>query len=265
VLSVPLIIKDEIYGGISLYYTEQRCFSRDEIGLAATFGDNVALAIENAGLREQVGRNAVAAERSRLARDLHDSVTQTLFSASLIAEVMPRLWERDQEEGRKRLDELRQLTRGALAEMRTLLLELRPATLVEVELGELLRQLAEATSGRARVPVGLSVEGKRELPPDVQIAFYRIAQEALNNVAHHSRASHAGIRLRFAPEQIELQITDDGVGFDFQRVTPEHLGLRIMRERADSIGARLRIKSQRGAGTRVTIVWRSGALKEEKA
>ena len=108
----------------------------------------------------EAARIAVAAERSRLARELHDAVTQTLFSASLIAEVLPRLWERDPAEGLRRTAELRQLTRGALAEMRTLLLELRPATLTEVELRDLLRQLCEALTGRARIPVNLQCGGR---------------------------------------------------------------------------------------------------------
>src|SRR5690606_10269796 len=103
-----------------------------------------AIAIENSRLRSSAEQAAVAAERSRIARELHDAVTQTLFAASLIAEVVPNLWERNPNEGRRRLAELRQLTRGALAEMRTLLLELRPSTLAEVELSDLVRQLGEA-------------------------------------------------------------------------------------------------------------------------
>src|SRR4030095_5224364 len=112
-------------------------FSAEEVALAVTFADQTVLAVENAQLRTQVEQAAVAAERSRLARDLHDSVTQNLFSASLIAEVLPRLWESQHNEGQQRLGELRQLTKGALAEMRTLLLELRPDRLIQVELSEL--------------------------------------------------------------------------------------------------------------------------------
>ena len=100
-----------------------------------SIADQLSVAIENAYLFEKAEDVAIAAERNRLARELHDAVTQTLFSASLIADVLPRIWERDQEQGRARLEELRELTRGALAEMRTLLLELRPATLTEIEPG----------------------------------------------------------------------------------------------------------------------------------
>ena len=212
-LVVPLMVKDDIYGAIALYYRRPREFTSEETELAVALGDQAALAIENARLRTQAEQMAVAAERSRLARDLHDAVTQTLFSTSLIADVLPRLWERDQKEGRRRLDELRQLTRGALAEMRTLLLELRPATLAEVEVAELLHQLTEAIISRARVPIALMVDGQCRLPPDVQIAVYRITQEALNNMAHHADASQVAVSLHCGADTIVLRISDDGQGF----------------------------------------------------
>jgi signal transduction histidine kinase/HAMP domain-containing protein len=254
-LAVPLIIKDEVYGAISLYYSAPREFSDEEIGLAVTFADQAALAIENARLYERAQQVATVEERQRLARELHDAVTQTLFSASLIAEVLPRLWERNEEQGRQRLDELRQLTRGALAEMRTLLLELRPAALVDAEVGDLLRQLAESITGRARVPVTLEIEGKCVLPPEVKVALYRIAQEALNNIAKHSGASQATVSVHGEPQRVKLRISDDGRGFDPGYVPPDHLGLGIMRERAEAVGANLRIESQPGQGTQVEVIW----------
>jgi PAS domain S-box-containing protein len=258
VLAVPLMVKDEIYGAIALYYRQPHEFTREETELAVALGDQAALAIENARLHTQAERMAVAAERSRLARDLHDAVTQTLFSTCLIADVLPRLWERDQKEARRRLEELRQLTRGALAEMRALLLELRPTALAEVELGELLRLLAEAISSRARVPISVTVDGQCVLPPDVQVAMYRIAQEALNNVAHHANASQVAVWLCCRADAIELRISDDGRGFDPSSVAPGHLGLSIMRERAETLGAALRIISQPGAGAQVAIIWPQG-------
>ena len=254
-LAVPLIVKDEVYGGIALYYPQSREFGEEEVALAVTFGDEAALAIENARLRDQAEQTAVAAERSRLARDLHDAVTQTLFSASLIAEVLPRLWERNPDDGRRRLEELRQLTRGALAEMRTLLLELRPSALTEAALPDLLRQLAEALTGRARIPTTVSVDGECPLPPEVQVPLYRIAQEALNNVAKHSGASSAEIHLECGTDVVRLSISDDGRGFDPSLVGPNHLGLGIMMERAEAIGAELEVTSEPGKGTCVTAVW----------
>ena len=148
------------------------------------------------------------------------------------------------------------MTRGALAEMRTLLLELRPSALTEAPLGDLLRHLTEATTGRARVAVSLAVEGQRFLPPDVQVALYRVAQEALNNIAKHSRAKQASVSLHLRREQVELCISDDGRGFSPKYVSPDHLGLGIMRERAEAIGATLRIESRAGHGTEVVVTWR---------
>lgn len=255
VLTVPLVINDGVYGSLILYFREARRFSAEEIELANTVGDQTALAIENARLRTQVERTAVAAERSRIARDLHDSVTQTLFSASIIAEVLPKLWRRNLAEAERRLEELGQLTRGALAEMRTLLLELRPATLIEVELAELLRQLTEAIMGRARVPIRLEIQAKPTLPPDVKVAFYHIAQEALNNVAKHARATQAAVTLARQGDAACLTVTDNGRGFIIDKVTPEHLGLSIMHERAEAIGANLQIRSHLDQGTEVTVVW----------
>jgi PAS domain S-box-containing protein len=255
-LAVPIIVKDEIYGGIVLYFAKPRTFSDDEIGLAMAFANQAALAIENSRLRDQVQLTAATAERSRLARDLHDAVTQTLFSASLIAEAMPRVWERDQAEARRGLEELRHLTRGASAEMRTMLLELRPAALTEKPMGELLRHLVEAVTGRTRVPVTLTMEGKGSLPPQIQIAYFRIAQEALNNMAKHSGASQAAVELHFEAGQVTLRVCDDGCGFDLGDTRPDQLGLDIMRERAESIGAVLEIQSQPGSGTQVVVNWR---------
>jgi PAS domain S-box-containing protein len=204
---------------------------------------------------KQAKEGAAAAERNRLARDLHDAVSQTLFSASLIADVLPRLWERNPDEGRRRLAEIRQLTRGALAEMRTLLLELRPSALMESELGLLLRQLGESITGRARIPVTVEVNGEDVLPEEVKVVFYRIAQEALNNVAKHSGASQVKVNLTYRPGEVELNIIDNGKGFNSEVIPPDSLGLGIMRERAKTIGATLNIESITGEGTRVTVLY----------
>ena len=254
-IGVPLVIREEIYGSLGLYYEKSNRFSEEEIGLVVAFADQAALAIENARLRTKAEQSAVAAERSRLARDLHDAVTQTLFSASLIAEVLPRLWERKPEEGMRRLEELRQLTRGALAEMRTLLLELRPAALIEAELGELFRHLTDAFTSRARVHVKYAIVGDIDLPPDVKIALYRIAQEALNNIAKHAEATQAELTIHCHPGGLSMMIRDNGRGFNPAKISPEHLGMGIMEERADNIGASLTITSQSDKGTQVQVYW----------
>jgi len=208
-------------------------------------------------LAQAIKENAAAAERNRLARDLHDAVSQTLFSASLIAEVLPRLWERNPEDGRKRLEEVRQLTRGALAEMRTLLLELRPSSLIEAELPYLLNQLGESISGRAGLPVTVSVEGQFSFPTEVKVALYRIAQEALNNVSKHAGAGQANVNLLCESDRITLKITDDGRGFDVSSIPLDSLGLGIMRERAEDIRASLSVQSRTGQGTEIMVVWQN--------
>jgi signal transduction histidine kinase len=224
----------------------------DEIGQLSRAFDQM---IEQLQTSESKVATAAADERNRLARDLHDAVTQTLFSASLIAEVLPVLWDRNQAEGRKRLEEVRQLTRGALAEMRTLLLELRPSAIVEAEMDHLLRQLAEAINGRSRVPVMVIVDGKCDLPNEVKVALYRIAQEALNNIAKHAAASNARVSLHCQEGQARLHVEDDGRGFDPESIHSDSLGLGIMRERARDIGATLTIRSRTGEGTDILAIW----------
>jgi signal transduction histidine kinase len=200
-------------------------------------------------------RAAVAEERSRIAGDLHDSVTQTLFSTAAIADALPEVWTRYPEEAHRGLDDLRQLTKGALAEMRALLLELRPAALLEKSLGELLVQLADATVARTRIPVRAEVTCDRPLPEDVQIGLYRVAQEALNNVIKHAQASKALLGLRGDSDGVILTISDDGCGFVPQSAEPGRLGLPIMRERVRTMGASLDIESTAGEGTTVKVVW----------
>jgi len=255
---LPLRVRGQVLGVLVIVGSEGGRFSLGQLALFVSIADQLGVAVENARLYEQAEQAAAAAERSRLARDLHDAVTQTLFSASLIAEVLPRIWERNPEEGRRRLEELRELTRGALAEMRTLLLELRPSALAEARLGELLRQLAESIIGQARVPVAVKVEGEHPLPPEVKVALYRIAQEALNNVAKHAGASQASVSLRCGPKRAELCIGDNGRGFDVSEVPLESLGLGIMRERAEAVGAVLRVESEIGRGTDVVVQWTMG-------
>jgi signal transduction histidine kinase len=211
--------------------------------------------LDEAMLTQQTRQQAAAEERNRLARDLHDAVSQTIFSASLISEVLPRLWERDEKEGKKRLEEVRQLTRGALAEMRTLLLELRPDSMVEADIDYLLNQLGESITGRSRVPVTVIVAGQCAVPVEVKVGLYRIAQEALNNVAKHAGATEAKVKLLRSHGRVTLTVSDDGKGFNTRGVPPNSLGLNIMRERAREIGASLSVRSRVGEGTIIKAVW----------
>jgi signal transduction histidine kinase len=215
-------------------------------------------------LRIQAEQAAVIAERNRLARELHDAVSQTLFSANLIAEVLPRLWDRDREEAQARLNELHILTRGALAEMRTLLFELRPAAFKDARLGDLLKHLTQGISARSQIPIKLTIDGERTLPPDVQLALYRITQESLNNIVKHARPEKAEITLISRQKDVKLLICDDGCGFNPEAVSPEHFGLSIMRERAASINASLNVVSHQNCGTQIEVVWLDPTLKEKE-
>jgi signal transduction histidine kinase len=254
-LAAPIKIGDKVNGILDIQSDRTNAFNELDLFTAQTLADQLAVAIENARLYEEAQELATLKERTRLARDLHDAVSQTLFSASLIAEVLPRLWERNPEEGRKRLEEIRQLTRGALAEMRTLLLELRPAALIDAELSDLLRQLAESITGRARIPISLEVQGHGKQPPEIKVALYRIAQEALNNVAKHSGASQARVSLFSDVNKAQLIISDNGKGFNMNNTSPGSLGLGIMRERAKGIDAKVTIDSHLGQGAIVTVDW----------
>jgi signal transduction histidine kinase len=263
-IAVPLVVKGESYGAILMYYHDPHEFSKEEINLALMFSDHVALAIENARLKIQAEQAAVIAERNRLARELHDAVSQTLFSANLIAEVLPRLWEIDQEDAKARLLELRQLTRGARAEMRTLLFELRPSVFKEAMLGDLLKHLTQAIEVRSGIPITITALGEYKFPPEIQIALYRITQEALNNVVKHANPTHAFVELKSEPESITLTICDDGCGFNPDTVSSEHFGLSIMQERAASIKATLQVISQPKCGTQIKVIWSDPTPKEKQ-
>jgi nitrate/nitrite-specific signal transduction histidine kinase len=256
VIVIPLMAKGRLVGSLNLSTNQSRTYPPEQIALLKTIGQQIGVAVENAYLYEQAEQTAIAAERHRLARELHDAVTQTLFSANLIADVIPRIWKRDPEEGLQNLEELRQLTRGALAEMRTLLLEMRPESLQRADIKSLLTQLADAFTGRVRVPVSVVIQGDCELTHEVKVVFYRVAQEALNNVAKHSGARNVELHLECQPGQLNLCIQDDGLGFDPNSITSDHLGIAIMRERASSIGATLMIESQIGEGTTVELDWK---------
>jgi len=204
---------------------------------------------------EQIEQIAAAAERERLARELHDSVTQALFTTCLIADTLPRVWDRDQGQAQKGLELIRRLSNGALAEMRALLLELRPDTLEEQDLDILLRQLADGLRARTQITITTTIMGDCKLPREVRIGLYRIAQEALNNIIKHSGASIAKIRLNCTQEGVTLSVIDNGRGFDPDTTPPGHFGLKIMHERSLAIDANIRINSRFGQGTEVVVQW----------
>jgi PAS domain S-box-containing protein len=198
---------------------------------------------------------AVHEERARLARELHDAVSQTILSASLLADATARNWEEARAISPANLTRLSRMLRGALDEMRTLLYELRPAALHDRTLGQLLSALVETMRTRSSAVIGLETKGDHELPEQVTMMLHRIAQESLNNAVRHAAAKTIKVNLAGDPDQVVLRITDDGRGFDVKGGLAGHHGLDIMRERAEKIGAVLEISSRIGRGTQVTVTW----------
>ena len=236
-------------------------FSTEERQLATIVGDALAAVIEIDRLHREETKQAAAEERQALARDLHDAVTQSIYSASLIAEALPALWERDPDEGRQNLERLRRLTRAALAEMRTLLFELRPAALETAPLDSLLERLGDALAGQMRIEVNVVVDDV-DLPADVKIAFYRVTQEAFSNIAKHARATAMTARVLAVDGGATLTVSDDGRGFDPTSVPSGHMGLHIMRERLERIAGTLEVDSAPGEGTTISAAWLQPASDE---
>ncbi len=253
---VPLAVKNRIIGGIGLGHSEPDYFTPHHAKLAMTIANQAAVTLANTELYEHAQTLAALQERQRFAQNLHDAVNQSLFSAGLIAEVLPQLWDRNPGEARKALEDLRRLTRGAMAEMRALLAELKPSTLTDSELGDLLRLLGNAFAGRTNIPVDVTINGEGNLPAETQVAIYRICQEVLNNISKHAKASRVKIGLKQTSSGMVLHILDDGCGFDPSMQIPSgHYGLVMMRERVKEAGALLTITSQPGQGTDIMICW----------
>ncbi|HEX3050820.1 MAG TPA: GAF domain-containing sensor histidine kinase [Aggregatilineaceae bacterium] len=254
-VSTPICLKGKAIGFLYLFSKRARSFMEIHGERLLAFAEYAAIGIQNAQLYEKAQALAALEERQRLARELHDAVTQTLFSASIIAESLPRLWERKPEKVSTLLEQMHVLIRGASAEMRILLMELRPNSLFESQIDDLLKQLTRAIMGRTRIDVTFTAEGQQPVPPRLYHALYYIAQEALMNVAKHSHATQTMIVLRHEPGHIELMISDNGRGFDPEHIRREALGLNVMRERAEAVGAAFEIHSEVGQGTQVRMNW----------
>lgn len=253
-MGVPIVSKGAIVG--AFYLTEKigaTDFTLDDQRLIAMLAAHAAIAIENARLYERSRELSVIEERNRLARDLHDSVTQTLFSVVLSSETAVTLLDRDTERARAELQKLQGLARDALHEMRALVFELRSAELEADGLAATLRKHIDVLSQVRRTPIALHVDGDRRLPPDVEQALFRIAQEALNNVFKHAQASAIAVTLEISADVALLAVEDDGHGFDPEAAALRsmRLGLTSMRERAASLGGTLTVDAAPGAGTRI--------------
>jgi PAS domain S-box-containing protein len=200
-------------------------------------------------LRGQAAELAASQERAHLARELHDSVTQALFSMGLTLRTLELLLPTDPAAAQGKLLELRELQKDALAEMRTLIFELRPSSLESDGLVQALRTHATAVQRRTGLVIVVDAEPIDRLPLTAEEALYRIGQEALHNVVKHANASNATIRIWREGDRVRLSVTDDGSGFDPGAVPRGHLGLIGMRQRVDLVGGELRVESRAGDGT----------------
>ncbi|MEZ4556487.1 MAG: GAF domain-containing protein [Caldilineaceae bacterium] len=254
-LLTPLKIKDKVIGVLHLTDRMPHRFATNDVTLLESLAVPASIAVENARLFEEARVASELRERQRWIHLIHDLYNQSLFSASLIAEVLPQLWAQDPAAGAQAATDLRTLLRGALAEQRAAMLELRPADLSDANLAELLEQLAAGFEGRTNIPVRTAVDGDAVLPGDVRVVLYRICQEALSNVAKHADAQHVAIYLSRRPGRVTMRIADDGVGFEQETRAPKHLGLQVMQERAQEVGARLTITSHEDQGTIVEVCW----------
>jgi signal transduction histidine kinase/response regulator of citrate/malate metabolism len=254
-VGVPVCIQKTVVGFINLDSLTSHFFTPTHAERLHAFANQAALALHNARLYDQAQALAAIEERQRIARDLHDSVTQTLFSASMIADSIVRLWERNPNAIYPELIDLRDLTRQALMEMRGLLLELRPNSLTDIDMADLLQQLTQTVAQQTRLQIMLDIKGSCVLPAKVQIALFRIAQESLNNIVKHAQAKTVVVELVRGDAGAILEICDDGRGFDIDQVSAAHLGLRIMRERAESAHVSLKIESRLYQGTEITAQW----------
>jgi PAS domain S-box-containing protein len=226
-------------------------------GATRDVSDQVRLENE---LRRHAGELAAGEERAHLARELHDSVTQALFSMTLVSRSVEMLLEKDPEGARDQLAQLRELQREALAEMRALIFELRPGNLEQDGLVRALKTHASALQGRLGLPILVETDLSDRLPLAAEEVFYRIAQEALHNVVKHAAARRVRVDVRREGSVVKLRVEDDGKGFDPSHVPDGHLGLAGMRARAERVGAEFSCTSAEGQGTTVEVRIGSDAL-----
>jgi signal transduction histidine kinase len=254
-LGVPILSHGAVVG--AFYLTDKRgpkdaLFTEEDEELIGLLAAHAAIALENAELLERSRELSTIEERKRLARELHDSVTQTLFSIGLTAEAASALVESSPERARAELETLQELTGTALEEMRSLIFELRPAELETDGLAAALRKHVDVLRRLHPQEIELSVEGERRLSPPVEKGLLRIAQEALGNALRHSGAARVELELDVRDSHARLRVADDGCGFEVEAARSRHLGLTSMRERAEALGGRLEIESSE-RGTAVSV------------
>ncbi|MGB8212551.1 MAG: PocR ligand-binding domain-containing protein [Anaerolineales bacterium] len=253
-LVVPLRVDSSLIGAIDVV-NKPEGFTQNDIRIISLFADQAAIVIEHTRLHERVEQDAVNEERGRLARELHDSVSQALFSANLYAEAARMaLASEKQAVALENLEKLRSMTREAILEMRLLIFELHPVVLEKEGLIAALQARLAAVEGRAGLQTEIQVDGEERLPISVGQELYRIAQESLNNIVKHARAHGITLHLKFDAQSVCMEIHDDGIGFDPKAARQSGgLGLRGIKERVQRMGGKLEIKSSSKAGTTLRV------------
>lgn len=254
-IGVPLIVRDEIIGALTLDHQTLAAYDAEDGHTVMAFANQAAIALENARLYDRSRELAVLEERNRLARELHDSISQMLFSMVLNAEAAATLFESNPEAARVQIGRLQETSHTALKDMRTLIFELRPANLEEEGLAPVLKKHITLFKERNGIDVQLHTDGQRRWPFAMEKALYRIAQEALTNVAKHAEATQAVVTLNASDGWVRLTVDDNGRGIPVSRDgRAQTLGLTSMRERAEQLGGRFTIGPRLdGPGTRVAV------------
>ncbi len=252
-VGVPLQVRNRTLGTMVIAHAEPNHYTARDVELLTAMATQAAVAIENARLYEAAAGTAALEERQRLARELHDSVSQALFGIGLGARTARTLLDQDPAKAVAPVDYVLSLAEAGLAEMRALIFELRPEALEQEGLVAALEKQAAAMRARYGVAVEASLPAAIEAPQPVQEAVYRIAQEALHNIVKHARASRVTVEAASDGGATTLRIVDDGIGFDSGGSFPGHLGLRSMAERAEKLGGTFDVESAPGAGTTIRV------------
>jgi signal transduction histidine kinase len=250
-LEVPIRPGDGFFGMLEAVYLSPHRFNEEEVRLFSALARRASLAIENAQLYEQAQALAAVEERQRLARELHDSVSQALYGIALGARTARTLLDRDPATAKEPVEYVLSLAEAGLAEMRALIFELRPESLATEGLVAAIEKQVNSTRARYGIAVDAQLPAEPDVPLAVKEAIYRVAQEALHNVVKHARASHVELVLDWNAERIRLHLHDNGLGFDPAGDFPGHLGMRSMRERVTRLGGRFTVTSAPGEGARL--------------
>jgi signal transduction histidine kinase len=256
-MGIPLLVKERIIGVLSLDHRQVGYYTARHASVAMAIANQAAIAIDNARLYEQGQQLAALQERQRLARELHDSVSQALYGIALGARTSRTLLDRDLPPDQLKsslnqpLDYVLSLAEAGLAEMRALIFELRPESLENEGLVAALAKQADWVRARHNIPVEAKFCDEPKMSFECKEALYRIAQLALNNTVKHAKATRVELRLVCGEDGVALEIQDDGQGFDPSGSFPGHLGLRSMRERVERLGGALAVESAPGQGTRI--------------